>query len=191
MYPIDIPIAEMNNFDLPKMCLITGDTAAVEFKKVKFAWYPRWILIFVFVALIVALILSLILTKRAAGELPFNAKAYRNWRIGQGVFAFSVLIAIFTFVGAIVAFLAGEGTSTSVATGIALSIFTFGFPFGIWFALVRNKSITVKKIDPTTLTLMVPKMEVAMAFKKHLTGGKRTAGIVASGGAAPTSSLVA
>lgn len=172
MYPIRIPINEMNAFDLPKRCLITGETEGVEFRKMKLGWYPPWIAIFIIGALLIALILMLILTKRANGELPFTPKAYRRWKIGQGMFIFSVVLAIVPFIMGIVVAITGDG-SKPVAVGIASFLAAIALPTGIWFWLVRGKSIRVKRIDNTHLTLMVPKHEVAEAFQRHLTGGAR------------------
>ncbi len=170
MYPIQIPLNEMNAFDLPKRCLITGETGGIGFRKMKLQWYPPWIAIFAIGLLIVAVILSVILTKRAKGELPFHPKAYRRWKIGQGVFAFTVLMAIFTFVAGLAMAIGGD--TKPQLFGALLLLFSFGMPTGVWALLLRGKSIRVKRIDNTYLTLMVPKQEVAEAFQRHLTGGR-------------------
>ncbi len=168
MFRIQIPIDEMNSFDLPKICLISGTTDEVEFRKTKFTWYPKWVTIFLIVTLIVGLILAVFLTRRAKGELPFNTEVYRNWKIAQGAFALSVVVGtLFTGISLSV----GEGIR-AMAVGWGSLVLSAAFPYCIWAWLLRNKSISVERIDKVTLTIKVPKLEVALAFKRHLTGGR-------------------
>ncbi|MBX5482766.1 MAG: hypothetical protein IRZ16_13135 [Myxococcaceae bacterium] len=55
---VDSPNNELNEFDLPRTCIATGATDGVVFKPVKFAWYPKWPLIFVPITLAIAIILA-------------------------------------------------------------------------------------------------------------------------------------
>src|SRR5579871_1645603 len=93
MSSFSIPIGEMNAFDLPKVCLITGSDQDVVFKPAKFAWYPRWIGVLA-ISPIIFLIVALIVTKRAKGELPFTEQGYKQYRQGQLFFALAILWAI-------------------------------------------------------------------------------------------------
>ena len=82
MANISIPQNEMTSFDLPKVCIVTGDTQNVQFRPVKFQWYPRWIGVFGIAPLIMVILLA-VLMRRAKGELPFSDAAWDAWKKGK------------------------------------------------------------------------------------------------------------
>src|SRR5512141_1345766 len=95
MTPITIPIAEMNSIDLPPVCISTGAQEEVTFRKVKFAWYPRWVAALILVpygGLLLAAIVAAVLTKRAKGELPFSNLGWSRWRQAKLFIGLSVVL---------------------------------------------------------------------------------------------------
>lgn len=166
MHRLEIPIAEMNAFDLPRVCLITGATEGVEFRKVKFAWYPRWVAFFALPALLVAAILAAVLTKRAKGELPFSPHAYRWWKLGQALFVLVVFAAIAGLLASVVIATNGSG-----AVAVAVALVSIAGAIGAWWGLLRNKTVQVVRITDSMLTLKVPSQTAVGAFQQQLKGG--------------------
>jgi hypothetical protein len=169
MNKLVLPVNEMNEFDLPRVCIVTGQTEGVVFKDVKFSWYPRWVVIFVLVNVLLAAIIGLILTKKAKGQLPFTEEAWKKWKQGQLFFGLSCVMAILTFVGGISMMAAGR--SEFGVTGVVL---TFAVPITIWARFVRNKGPMVERIDDGQVTLKIPSDFAADAISRHLVAGQGT-----------------
>lgn len=180
MTPVEIPINEMNSFDLPPVCIVTGATEGVVWKPVKFAWYPRWVGLFAPFILILAAILAAILTRRAKGELPFTEEAWSNWRRGKLAMGFSVIGALAMFIGSMVCFAQNQGVA-----GFALLVMTIAEPVALWIALARNRGPTVDRITKTHLRLKLPSAQAAEAIALHLVAGAGRADV------APVANLVA
>ncbi|MBI5544073.1 MAG: hypothetical protein HY901_09310 [Deltaproteobacteria bacterium] len=167
MPDISIPEKELNSFDLPRVCVISGEREGVVFKPVKFAWYPRWVPILVLVNLLVAAIVALILTKRAKGELPFTEKAYRRWRLGTALFVVSAVFLVLALFVSLFQF-----ASEHPGRGGLVLLLAIGAPIGTWFGLVRNKNLVVQRIENGVLVLRTPSAAAAQAFEQHLQGGR-------------------
>ncbi|HYV48694.1 MAG TPA: hypothetical protein VFA20_27740 [Myxococcaceae bacterium] len=175
MSALTLPVNEMSSFDLPPVCLITGERTGVSFRKVKFAWYPRWIpaLIFVpFGGLLLAAIVAMILTKKAAGELPFTDAGWSKWRLAKIMVGLDVLWVIFAMFAGIGLLAAAEGSAGGTAAGVLALASMVAVPVVIYFLFQRKKMITPTRITDTELTINVPNEEAAMAIRQHLTGGR-------------------
>ncbi|RKG63079.1 hypothetical protein D7V80_32075 [Corallococcus sp. CA054B] len=87
MHLVYLLIQEMNAFDLPPVCLITGERQGVVFKPVAFSWYPPWISRFLLLGVLalalvpilpIALFVASVRTKQALGTLPFTEESSRS-----------------------------------------------------------------------------------------------------------------
>jgi hypothetical protein len=172
MPALTLPVNELSSFDLPPVCLITGGRDDVSFRKVKFAWYPRWVAFLIFVPLggwILAAIVAMILTRRAAGELPFSATGWSQWRLAKIMVAVDILWVIVALTaGAVLA--SAEGWGPAAPALLFLSV--LGVPLAIYFLFQRNKMLMPTRITDAELTLKIPSEQAAMAIRQHLTAGQ-------------------
>jgi hypothetical protein len=160
---ISIPSKELNSFDLPSICVVTGSREGVVFKPVKFSWYPRWVSYFAPLALIVAVILAAILRKRVRGELPFTEKAWSDWRRGRIALALSMLAAV---VGLVVGVPFAFTVDPNV--GLASLAAVVGLPVLVGVTLLRGRAPVVMKITDTEITLRLPSDVAADAINARL-----------------------
>lgn len=157
-----MPSDEMNAFDLPKICVISGSKDNVVFRPVKFSWFPKWISVFG-VAPLIMVILIAVMTRRVKGELPFSDEAYRVMKTKKIIFGLSILPALGMIVGG--AFL------LEAASGVGLSIMVLGFvAFLTVIVLGQKVGPTVVRIDQGTVTLKLPSDEASALFEQHLRG---------------------
>lgn len=168
---IDLPENELNEFDLPRICIVTGKTEGVVFKPVKFSWYPRWVAALVIINLLIAAIVAAILTKRVKGELPFTEEAYKQWKRGQVLFTLSVIAALVAFFAGII-MLAGEKLAV---VGLLLMLASFVGPIAIYLTQLKNKGPVVHRIADGTVTLQLPSAAATDAIRRHLFSSNKSA----------------
>lgn len=164
MTEISIPDNEMNQFDLPRVDIVTGASEGVVFKPVKFQWYPRWVAIFA-VAPLIFLIVALVTMRRSKGELPFTEASYAAWRTGKVALGLAIGVAIIAFLGGM-ALLDGSG-----ALGTLIIIGGIAAPIVVGWTMVRGKGPQVVRIDKGYTVLKVPSASAAAMFQEHLTSG--------------------
>jgi len=166
MATVTIPKNELNSFDLPRICVMTAARQGVVFKKVKFAWYPKWVPLLVLINLVVAGIVAWALTRRVQGELPFTEEAFRAWRVGLALLGGSVVGSIALLFLAL--FLLGADQPWPA---LAAGLLMLGAPIGLWARFVRGKTIKVVEITQTHVTLDLPSQHAAFVIREHLFGG--------------------
>jgi hypothetical protein len=166
MPQVVLPADELNEFDLPRVCVITGQTEGVEFKPVKFAWYPRWIVALVIINVLIAAIVASILTRRVKGQLPFTEEAYKRWRMGRVYFGLSFLVALGLFVGGILVL----DTRVPELSG-AFMLVAVAIPIAAGLIFVRNKGPAVQRIEDGQITLKLPSEEAVIRLQEHLVSG--------------------
>jgi hypothetical protein len=162
---IELALAEMTEFDLPRVCVLTGATSRVVFKDVKFQWYPRWIGAFG-VAPFIMIILMATLTRRAQGKLPFTEEAWDAWQRAKLFSGLSLLgglaFMFFSF------FLFSE---ERVSAGVVCIAFAIALPVAVGITQLRGRGVTCVKIDQSSIHLKIPSDEAARHFSRHLKGG--------------------
>lgn len=162
MAEIRIPANELNTFDLPKVCVMTGATdATVEFRKVKFQWYPPWVNALILINIIVLAIVARILTKVAKGELAFSEAAWKRWRMWKLGLVFSLL----GMIGGIVVGIILLASNSSIGGVLVLVSFVQGIAVII---LARRAGPAVVSIKDEVLILKVPSDEAARQYQQHL-----------------------
>jgi hypothetical protein len=176
MREIILPADELNEFDLPRVCVVTGQTENVVFKPVKFSWYPRWVAVFILLNLLIAAIIAFALTKRVKGHLPFTEEAFKAWRTGITLFALSIVGAFGLFVGGM--FLLG---SDYPALGAAALVATVAVPTAVGVLLVRHKGPVVQRIADGRITLKLPSDTAVEMIKRHLVSGQKAPRPVSEG----------
>ncbi len=165
----EIPNNELTEFDLPRVCVMTGSYEAIEFRPVKFQWYPRWVAIFAF-ALVIAAILIAVLTKRVNGHLPFSPAGWEKYQRGKRFTIFALLsfmVGLFMIIGG--------GASNSSALLLLGCAVAFVLPVVLLVGFTRGTRITVTKITDSHITLKLPSDVAADAFSSHLVGAGSTA----------------
>lgn len=173
---IVLPANEMNEFDLPRVCIVTGQTEGVVFKDVKFSWYPRWVSIFVLLNVLIAALIALALTKRAKGQLPFTEEAWKQWKRGQIFFGLSIVLAVVLVAGGFALMLSGLREDTTPGLGVAGMVFALAVPISVWFRFLRNKGPFVERIADGQVTLKIPSDFAAGAIARHLVAGQSLPG---------------
>ena len=162
MAEIRIPTNELNPFDLPKVCVMTGATdATVEFRKVKFQWYPPWVNALILINVIVLAIVARILTKVAKGELAFSEAAWKRWRMWKMGLVFSLLGMIVGIIVGIV-LLASDSPLGGV---LAFASFVQGI---VVIIIARKAGPSVTSIKDEVLILKVPSDDAARLYEQHL-----------------------
>lgn len=168
MREITLPANELNSFDLPPVCVVTGQTEGVEFRSVKFSWYPRWVAALILLNLLIAAIVAMALTKKVQGELPFTEQAWKAWKRGQLLFTLSGVGCIGLLIGAIV-LLADEHT----ALGFLTVLLAIALPIVVGVGFLRRKGPSVQRIAEGRITLKLPSDEAAQRIEQHLVAGAR------------------
>ncbi|MCY0998718.1 hypothetical protein OWM54_16385 [Myxococcus sp. MISCRS1] len=169
MRQVVIPKNELSEFDLPRVCVITGQTEGITFQPVKFSWYPRWLLIFVPFAALIVLLVAMLLTKRAQGTLPFSEEGWAQWKRAKLVFGLSFLGTIAVLCGAIFAFAGNTQTGSYLMVGVLVAVL---IPVVAYSAVVQGKVPQVVRIDNREVTLRLPSDEAASAILRHLQAGQ-------------------
>ncbi|MHA7627883.1 B-box zinc finger protein [Corallococcus sp. M7] len=167
MHPIDIPSGAMNEFDLPPICIVTGERQGVVFKPVQFSWYPRWIGFLALLNLLIAIIVAAAMTKRVKGTLPFTEEAWSRWRRGQVVMGVSVVAAIALLILSF-SLLASDAPEWQGLVTMASSV---ALPVLIWVFLLRNRGPQVRRIDPDNISIVIPNGPAAHAITGHFLSG--------------------
>jgi hypothetical protein len=135
---------------------------------VKFAWYPRWLLIFLPFAALIVLLIVLALTKRAKGTLPFSEEGWAQHQRSKLLFGLSILGTIAILVGGIALF-AGRSDGSPILVAVLLAILV---PIATYFAVMKGRVPLVKKIDERNITLSIPSDSAADTIKTHLSSGR-------------------
>ena len=173
MHPVYFFIQEMNAFDLPPVCIITGERQAVVFKPVKFAWYPRWIDRFALLAVLVlpiAFIVASVMMKQVTGTLPFTEEAWSRWRRARvlGPVAFMAGAALLIMA---VAVMAAAGGSTPLGLGaLALGV---ALPVLAWVYSLRSRGPRLLGSAKDAIGLAIPSDAAAQAIMSHFEAGSR------------------
>lgn len=169
MAVIRIPVNELNAFDLPKVCVMTGaQDPSVEFREVKFQWYPPWVNALILINVLVMAIVARILTKMAKGQLAFSEEAWKRWRLWKVLMVFSLL-------GMLVGILAGVvmlANEAAIGGVLALLAFVQGI---VVIVIARKAGPMAQSIKDNVLIIKVPNDEVAAKYAQHLSARVKAA----------------
>ncbi len=173
---VEIPDNEMNEFGLPRVCVVTGSTENVSFQKVNFQWYPQWLAVFACVPLLMAILIT-VLMRRTKGELPFSESAWAAYKKGKLLLTLSILGALGLFFVGIFAFsIKGIGG----ALGGACILAAISTPIAVGIIFVKGKGPKCTRIDKGLTHLTLPSAEAAEKIRQHLSAGARAAAPAAS-----------
>ncbi|MCK8498026.1 hypothetical protein ACJ2CR_22925 [Myxococcus faecalis] len=169
MRQVVIPKNELSEFDLPRVCVITGQTEGITFQPVKFAYYPRWLLIFAPLAAVIVLLIAALLTKRAQGTLPFSEEGWAQWKRAKLVYGLSFLGTIAVLFGSIFTFAGNARTGGYLMVAVLVAVL---IPVVAYFVAVKGKVPQALRIDDRNITLRLPSDEAASAILRHLQAGQ-------------------
>ncbi|AFE03688.1 hypothetical protein COCOR_00750 [Corallococcus coralloides DSM 2259] len=170
MHHVDIPPGELNEFDLPPICIVTGERQGVVFKPVNFTWYPRWIGFLALLNLLIAIIVASAMTKRVTGTLPFTEEAWSRWKRGQVIMVVSVVVAIALLILAF-SLLASDAPEWLGVVALASSV---AVPVLAWVYFLRGRGPQVRRIDKDNLSLAIPNGPAAYAIAGHFLAGLKS-----------------
>ncbi|HEY8208179.1 MAG TPA: hypothetical protein VIG99_11900 [Myxococcaceae bacterium] len=156
--------------ELPPVCVVTGDTSNVTFRKVKFSWFSRWVLLLALVptgSVFLAGIAALFLRKKASGELPFSDRGWRQWRMAKMVTPISVFLAL----GTLSVAMGASSSDPSSELGLAWVAIAAGIPLALYLAFQRNRMVRPVRITRDEIALEIPSEEAARAVLDHLHPG--------------------
>ncbi|WP_223641987.1 hypothetical protein [Corallococcus sp. EGB] len=170
MHHVELPVGELNEFDLPPVCIVTGEQGeGVVFKPVKFVWHPRWIGLLIFCNALIALIVALAMTKRVKGALPFTEEAWSLWKRGQVIMGVSAVTTIALLLTSL-SLLASRHPSP---LGFLALVSAVALPVLAWFFFLRGRGPQVRRIDKGTIALAIPNRDAARALMGHFQAGLR------------------
>lgn len=164
MHDVTIPDAELNEFHLPRVCVVTGRSDEVQFRPVKFQWYPRWIAIFACAPLIAA-ILALALTRRVKGQLPFTDEAWSAYQRAKLMVVLAVIAPVVLFIGGLMV------SDTLPPLWMLMWLTAVALPIFLAVKFVMKRGPRAVKIDQGLTHLKIPSAEAAAAIARHLSAG--------------------
>ena len=162
-----IPKNELTEFDLPRICVVTGATDDVEFHDVTFQYIPPAARAFAaFCGPIGYLVAMSLMRKTATGKLPFVASAHDQWKTMRVVLPLGLVGLIVAAVAAF-AFGMSSAPSGSLVLIAVLLVVAIGGALGMAFWL-KQIGPAVISIDDTHVTLELPSADAAAAFETRL-----------------------
>jgi hypothetical protein len=168
--PVAIPKSELNEFSLPRVCVVTGEQGPVTFQPVRFQWNPPWIAIFALAPLLF-LIFMLAFRKTASGTLPFSDAGWEAVKAARRNVLIAVVGLIFGCIGA--GALAGAVGGDSAAL-LVVGVVIVGILAVVIFSVrVRKVFPTVQKIDDQFVHLKLASPQAESLFQAHLSAGAR------------------
>jgi hypothetical protein len=168
---VNIPIQEVNAFDLPPVCVITGAEEGVSFRKVQLSWHPPWVWLLIFVpfgGLFLVLIVAMVLRKRLKAELAFTATGWARRQRTLWLRPLSLVGLIMGVVGSITLMVA-EGALRDAALPLFLA--SLAFPFVV-VILTRKSVVQASRISATHVFLKLPSEVAARRIAEHLRGAR-------------------
>lgn len=151
MREVVVPTGEMNRFDLPAVCLVTGAEEGVAFHPMHFGGGFAWGL----------------LGPAARGELPFTAIGWRRHRLATALW---VMVRLVFGLGAVGVLIAAGGGEPLDAGAIGLA--TAAVSLCIYAAGIRGRRVTGRRITPTLVRLEVPSASAAETVTRYRRAGK-------------------
>lgn len=163
MANVQLPIAEMTAFDLPKVCVVTGQSQDITFRPVKFQWFPKWIAVFAFAPLIY-LIMMAVMMRRAKGELPFSEAGWATYRKSKSMTLMSAL-------GMVVLLIAGLALVGNRAPELGLVLIVGAvIQLVVVSVVMAGKVPACQRIEGDQITLKLPNAAAAEQISAHLSG---------------------
>ncbi len=135
---------------LPPVCCKCGAEATCE-KKVKFSWYPPWIIITIFITLILTVILILVLQKKRTAYLPVCDEHKGVWNWGGAIIGLALGWLVLGVIAGAVAF--GGRDAGNLFLPFFLVIVGLFFVGLIVGAVVQSRGIRPKRITDDELHL--------------------------------------
>ncbi|HEY0882159.1 MAG TPA: hypothetical protein VGD87_11540 [Archangium sp.] len=169
---IVIPKNELNEFSLPRVCCVTGQTGPVTFQKVQFQWIPKWIAIFAMAPLIY-LVFYMLMRKTASGTMPFSEQAWNDLKVARRNMAIAVIGLIVAIMGS-----AAVAANTRGDVGpllMLVSIIAGVIAIIVVAAKMQKLYPRATLVDDRAVTLTLPSPVAEDLFNRHLNAGARPA----------------
>lgn len=182
MAKVRIPKNELTEFDLPRVCVVTGATERVDFFPVSFQFIPRWSVIFyLFCGPIGYFVAMMLLRKTAAGKLPFTTEAHARMKQTRVIVALAIVGLLVVGIGGGVALgstMSGDSGPLAILVTIVVAVLAI-IPLAIYS---RKLGPACVEIDDVDVTLDLPSEEAARQIESRLRVGAKATGETAKVG---------
>ena len=146
MVRFTLPANELNHFDLPAVCLVTGSEREVSFHTVHFA--------------------GSLVSQAVHGELPFTDVGWRRHRLAALAWIGVQSVASLGTLSGIIALAAGaEGVGAVLLLGTVL------LGAGLWLLGVRGRRVVCRRLTPALVQLEVPDASAAEVVDRYRHAG--------------------
>lgn len=165
-----IPVSELNRFDLPPVCLVTGETEGVSFQTRTLLWTPPWVYLLILVpagGILLAAVVSLLVRRRVKAELPFSGLGWKRYRLATWLRPLSVLFLLFGWLATMMLLAAGDDAPEHAAA--LAGIVSAAIPLSV-FLTTRKWTVRPTHISQTHATLYFGSDVAAQQLKRHLEG---------------------
>ena len=164
-----LPKTAVTEFDLPRVCVATGATEGVQYRKVKFTFIPMWARMSVAFCGLIGVILMMLNTRRVEADVPFTDDAWTRYQRAKWVPLVLILggIPLMILPVLISPDLALVGFVAFLAIVIGAVVYAT--------TVLKEAGPLCKNIDEESITLDIPNAEAAAAIEQRLAGGGRAA----------------
>lgn len=172
MAKVTVPIQELNSFDLPPVCVVTGSDVDVTFHKQRFTWTPPWVYLLILVpagGLVLAAIVSLLVRRRVEGELPYSELGRSRFQLARVARPVSVLLLIVGCVGSSM-LLVADSDGPLGNLGPPAFLLSVLLPIATYIG-TRKWVVMATRISKTHVDLRVGSDHAAQAITAHLKAG--------------------
>lgn len=141
----DGALAVGKSAELPDICVKCARTDDLVMRPQSFAWYPRWVFLFLFCNVIIFAIVGTIVQKKGKLTLPICSDCQAKWKQGSLIWGLSIL-GMFTLPFII-------GAMTNFGVGVFLFFATLVGCIVVNLMVLRPRSVWAKKIDNVDIYL--------------------------------------
>jgi hypothetical protein len=166
-----IPLGAGTQFDLPEICVVTGQRHGVEWRSRDFIWTPPWVFVLILLNVLILLIVAMVVRKRVKLELPYAPGVYDRWRKGAIGSGLVVVLGIVLMVAGFAMMAVSEGSSPVLLwLGLAVVVGSLvGMIVGAR-VLSHDRGPKIKKVTKTEVILLLPSAEAAQAINDRFSG---------------------
>lgn len=181
MAQVTLPLVCVNAFDLPPVCVVTGASDDIVWRKTKVRYTPPWVFALILVHIVVAAVVGTILSRKATLELPYAREAYRSLRRHRIILLVASCLSVVLLIGGFMLTWATENIPLGVTVMLGPLIATI-----LYGAIVVSpRTPRARSMTDTHVTLRARSGAFVSAVMTTLPAAGWAAGQMGRGYAAP------